>query len=181
MTLCSKFEIHYLFNDISVSLLFIFISYVILYEYFCLHFLHCMWLRCIRSCTKDPSHGFFVNRWFVHYRFKDLGNPLEVVVHYFLIKGMNSFGHRDGFSIMRVLVCMVTYWIRPTGSYDIRLSSSYEFTKLLHCVVSQPWNNTEFLLKLAIILMYQWDYKLIIYSLCIESLSKEADNNGYSQ
>ena len=35
-------------------------------------------------------------------------------------------------------VCMVTHWTRPMVSHDLRLSSSHDLTKLLHCVVSQP-------------------------------------------
>ena len=45
------------------------------------------------------------------------------------------FWHRDEFLI---LVCMVTYWIRPIVSHDVRLSSGHDFTKLFHCVVFQP-------------------------------------------
>ena len=65
MTWCNKFGIHYLFNDVVVSLLSI-ITCIILYEHFCLHILHFTWLRCIRSCIEDLSHGFLVNRWLVH-------------------------------------------------------------------------------------------------------------------
>ena len=36
-----------------------------------------------------------------------LGNPLEVVVHHFLFGGMTGFGYRDGFPIVRALVCIV--------------------------------------------------------------------------
>ena len=34
----------------------------------------------------------------------DLSNPLEVVEHYLLIKGMASLGYRDGFPTMSALV-----------------------------------------------------------------------------
>ena len=36
----------------------------------------------------------------------------------------------------------------PTVSHDLRLSSSHD--KLLHCVISQPWENIEFVLKLVV-------------------------------
>ena len=108
-----------------------------------------------------------------------LGNPLEVVVHHFLIGGMTSLGYRDGFPIMSVLVCMVTHWTGPTVSYDLRLSSSHDLTKLLYCVVSQPWENIELVLKLTMTLTYEWDCKLIIYSLWIDSLLMEARSNRY--
>ena len=49
-----------------------------------------------------------------------------------------GLGYRDGFPMVRVHVCMVTLWIGPKVSHDLRLSSSHELTKLLHCVVSQP-------------------------------------------
>ena len=68
----------------------------------------------------------------------DLGNPLKVVVHYLLIEGMIGLGHRDRFPMVSALVCMVTHRIQLTVSHNIRLSSSHDFTKLFHCVVSQP-------------------------------------------
>ena len=59
---------------------------------------------------EDPSHRFLVNRWFVHSRFVGLANSLKVVVHHLLIRGIAGLGYRDGFSIVSVLVYMVTYW-----------------------------------------------------------------------
>ena len=67
-----------------------------------------------------------------------LGNPLEVVVHHLLIGGMVSLGYRDECPMVSALVYMVAHWIRPILSYDLRLSSSHDSTKLLHCIVSQP-------------------------------------------
>ena len=72
-------------------------------KHFDRHLLHCTWLRCIRSHTKDPSHGFLVIRWLVHNWFM---NPLEVVVYHLLIGGMVSLGYRDGFPMVCVLVYM---------------------------------------------------------------------------
>ena len=66
-----------------------------------------------------------------------LGNPLEVVVHHLLIGDMVSPSYRGGFLMVSALVCMVTHWIGPMVSHDLRLSSSHDLTKLLHCVVSQ--------------------------------------------
>ena len=151
-----------------------------LYEHSCLHFLHYTWLRCIRSCTEDLSHGFLANRWLVHNRFMCLNNPLEVVMHHLLIGGMVGLGYRDGFLMVSALVCMVIHWIRPTVSHDLRLSSSHDLAKLLHYVVSQPWKNLEFVLKLVVTLTYGWDRNLIIYSLWIESLLMEVYSNRYS-
>ena len=37
------------------------------------------------------------------------------------------------------------------------------------------------MLKLVVALTYRYDYKLIIYSLWIESLLMEVDNNRYSE
>ena len=95
---------------------------------------------------EDPSHRFLVNRWLVHNQFMSIGNPLEVVVHYLLIKGMASVGHRNEFPMASTLVYIV---IGPTVSHDLRLSSSHDFIKLLHYVVSQPWENIEFVSKLV--------------------------------
>ena len=164
MTWCNEFGIYYLFNDILVSLLSILIPCVILYEHSCLHLFHCTLFRCIKSCTENLSHGFLANRWLVHSRFMGLGNPLETIVHHLQIEGMTSLGYWDGFPMVSTLVCMVAHWTRPM-SYDLRLSSSHESTKLLHCVVSQPWENTEFALKLVVALTCEWDFELIIYSL----------------
>ena len=135
MTWCSKFGIHYLFNNVPVSLLSIIIPCIILYEHSCLHLLHCIWLRCTKSCIEDLSHGFLANKWLVHNRFVDLGNLLKDVVHRLLIVGMTGLGYRDGFPMMSALVRMVTHWTGPTVSQDLRLSSSHDLTKLLHCVV----------------------------------------------
>ena len=154
MTWCNKFGIHYLCNDVPVSLLSILIPCIILYEHCCLHILYCTFLRCIRSCTEDLSHGFLANRWLVNNQFIGLGNPLEVVVHHLLIGGMAGFGYWDGFPMVSALVRMVTHWTRPIVSHDLRLSSKHDLTKLLHCVVSRPWDNNEFMLKLAMTLTY---------------------------
>ena len=64
-----------------------------------------------------------------------LGNLLEVEV---VIGGMVDLGYQDEFPMVSTLVCMVRYWIGPMVSHDLRLSSSHDITKLLHCVVSQP-------------------------------------------
>ena len=67
-----------------------------------------------------------------------LDNPLEVAVHHLQIGGMISLEYWDRFSMVSALVCMVTHWIGPMVSHDLRLSSSHDLAKLLHCVVSQP-------------------------------------------
>ena len=115
MTWCDKIGIHYLFNDVLVSLLSSFISCIILYEHCCLHLLHCTWLRCIRSCIKDLNHGFLANRWLVHSRFMGLGNPLEVVVHHLLIGGMIGLGYQDECTSVYGYTLDMTYdesWIK---------------------------------------------------------------------
>ena len=65
-------------------------------------------------------------------------NPLEVVVHHLLIGGMTGLGYQDGFPMVSALMSMVTHWTRPTVSHDLRLSSSHDLTKLLHCEFSLP-------------------------------------------
>ena len=108
------------------------------HEHSCLHLLHFMWFRCIKSCMEDLSHEFLANRWLVHYWFMGLSNPLEVVVHHLLIGEMVSLGHPNGFPMVSTLVYMVTHWTRPMMSYDLKISSSHDLIKLFHCVVSQP-------------------------------------------
>ena len=91
-----------------------------------------MWFGCITSCTKNSSHRFHLNRWFVHNRSMNLGNLFEGVVHYLLIGGMTSLGRWDRFSMVSALMCMVIHWTRPTMSHELRLSSSHDLTKLLY-------------------------------------------------
>ena len=67
---------------------------------------------------------------------------------------MVGFGYRDGFSMVSVLVCMVTHWTGHTISHELRLLSSHDLTKLLHCVVSQSRENIELVLKLVLVLTY---------------------------
>ena len=136
MTWYNKFGIHYLFNDISVSLLSILIPCIILYEHSCSYLLHCTWLRCIRSCIEDLSHKFLENRWLVHSRFMSLSNPLESVVHHLLIGGMTGLGYRDRFPMVSALVCMITHWIGPMVSHNLRLSKSHDLIKMLHGIAS---------------------------------------------
>ena len=109
MTWCNKFKNHYLFIDVPISLLSILIPCIILYEHSYLHLLHYTWLRCIRSCTEDLSHGFLENRWLVHSWFLGLVNPLEVVVHHLLIGKMDGLGYWNGFPMVSALVCVVAY------------------------------------------------------------------------
>ena len=146
-----------------------------------MYLLHCTWLRCIKSCREDPNYEFLAIRWPVHSRFMGLGNLLEVVVHYLLIWGIISLSYQDRFLMVCALVCMITHWTGSTVSHDLRLSSIHDFTKLLYCVVSQPWENIEFVLKFVVVLTYRWNHKLIIYSQWIELLLMKADSNRYSQ
>ena len=65
-----------------------------------------------------------------------LGNPIEIVVHHLLIRGMVGLGCQDRFPLVSELVRMVKHWAGPMVSHDLRLSSSHDLTKMLHCVVS---------------------------------------------
>ena len=66
-----------------------------------------------------------------------LGNTLEALVHHLLIGGMTGLGYWDGFPMVSAIVCMVAHWIEPIVSHNLRLSSSHDFIKLLHYVISQ--------------------------------------------
>ena len=48
--------------------------------------------------------------------------------------GMVYLDNWDGFPMVSALVCIVAHWTKPTVSHDLKLSSSHDFTKLLHCV-----------------------------------------------
>ena len=143
--------------------------------------MHCTWLGCIRSCIKDLSHRFLANRWFVHNQFVGLYNLLEVVVHYLLIEGMVSLNHWNDFPMVSTLVCIITHWTRLMVSHDVRLSSSYDFTKPFHYVISQSWENTKLVPKLVVTLTYGWGPKVIIYYLWVGLLLIEVSSNRYSQ
>ena len=45
-----------------------------------------------------------------------LGNPFEVEMNYFLIRGMNGLGYKDAFPMVSALMCMVAHWTKPTVS-----------------------------------------------------------------
>ena len=57
--------------------------------------------------------------------------------------------------MVRALVCMVTHWTGITVSHDIRLSGSYDFTKMLYYIVFYPWENIELVQKLEVTLSYE--------------------------
>ena len=82
-------------------------SFYVFFNHFGLYPFHCMWLGCISSFIEDSSHGFLASRWLVHNRFVGIGNLLEFVVHYLLIRGMVGLRHWDGFPMVSILVCMV--------------------------------------------------------------------------
>ena len=51
----------------------------------------------------------------------DLGNLIEAIVYYLLIRGMICLDHQDKGPIVSALVCIVKYWIRPIINHDVRL------------------------------------------------------------
>ena len=61
----------------------------------------------------------------------DLGNPFEVVVHYLLIRGITGLDHHDEIPMVSAL-----HW--TIVSYDVKLLSYHDFTKLQCCIISQP-------------------------------------------
>ena len=58
-------------------------------------------------------------------------------MHHPLIGRMVGLGYWDGVPMMSTLMCMVTHLTQPVVSHDIRISSSHDFTKLLHYIVFQ--------------------------------------------
>ena len=109
---------------------------IILYKCYDPHLLHFIWFGCLRSCTNNPSHEFLATRWFVHNQFVDLDNPLNVLVHYLLIRMMVGFSHRDRVPMVRTLMCTTIPWIVFIVSCDVRLLDCYDFTNLLCFIVS---------------------------------------------
>ena len=66
----------------------------------------------------------------------DLGNPVEIVMHYLLIGGMTCLNCRDKFPIVSVLVCMVTHWTGRTVNHDIKLSIVMIYQTSILCRLS---------------------------------------------
>ena len=100
-----------------LNISFVLIGYLSIHA---LHHIHCTWPRCIRSCTKDPSHGFFVEWWVVHNWFMDFGYPSKTVVHFLLIGEIACLGCWDGFPMVSVLVQVMCIgqdlrWIMTQG------------------------------------------------------------------
>ena len=76
----------------------------------------------------------------------DLGNPIDIVVHHFLIEGIACLGRWDEFLVVSVLV-----YVMHTG-HDLQwiMTQDYQlswFTKLLYYIDSQPWEDIEFMSK----------------------------------
>ena len=49
----------------------------------------------------------------------DLGNSLDTIVHYLLIRGMTCLGHWNGVFMVNALVCIITHRTRFRVNHDI--------------------------------------------------------------
>ena len=107
MRWCNKFGIHYLFNDVPISLLSILIPCIILYEHSCLHLLYCT--LCIRSYIEDLSHGVPCKYMTCSQLFHGSKQPIRGCSAHLLIGGMVGLGYRDEIPMVSALVCMVTH------------------------------------------------------------------------
>ena len=127
MIWCNKIWSSLFINKVPILLLFILIPCSVLYEYSSLHLLHCTWLECIKSYTKNPSYGFFTRRWFVHNQFMVLVNSLKDIMYYLLIRRMTSLGHQDGVPMLGALVCLVMHLenIKLMSKFVVALKWSY--------------------------------------------------------
>ena len=56
----------------------------------------------------------------------DWDNPIEIAVHYLIIRGMTCFDHQDKVSMVNTLMCLVTHLTRPTVNHDVRLSNYHD-------------------------------------------------------
>ena len=56
----------------------------------------------------------------------DLGNLMEIVVDYLLIRGMVCLNRRDRVLMVDALVCIGTHWIRPGVNHDLKISSCHD-------------------------------------------------------
>ena len=148
MTWCNKFWNLLFINKVYISLLYIVISCIILCDHSSIRFLYCTWLGCTKSCMEDSSYGFLISRWLVYNQLIIRGCST------LLPNWMTGLGHEDRFFMVSALLCMVTHRIGSTIIHDIRLSSSHNFIKLFHCVISQPWENIELVLKLSVTITY---------------------------
>ena len=62
----------------------------------------------------------------VHCWSMDLGNPLEILVHYLLTRGMPCLNHWDEIPKVSALVCMVTHWTGHMMNHNKRLSECHD-------------------------------------------------------
>ena len=124
--------------------------------------LFCTWLWCIRSFTKDTSHGFLVSRSIIHSRFMNLGNLVETIIHHLLIGGMICFGHQDGFLMVNTLVYVMhigqDLWRIRCKVINFHDSPSYCSVRTLNLkkILSLYQNQLE-------ALTHGWDPKVVIY------------------
>ena len=56
----------------------------------------------------------------------DLGNPVEIVTHYLLIRGIVCLGHQDKVFMISALMRMITHWTRSMMNHDVRLQDSHD-------------------------------------------------------
>ena len=109
MTWSNKFRVYYL-------------KKIAPYEHSSLYLLHhCIWFECIRRYMENSNHRFFIGRWLVYNQFMSLSNTFEAMLYHFLLGGMIGLTiNYDEFSMVSALMCMVTHWIWPMVSHDIR-------------------------------------------------------------
>ena len=70
---------------------------------------------------KYLSHRFLTRRWLVNSLCMGLGNPLRVIVHHLLIRGMIGLGYQDGVSYGTCTDVYAYTLAGPMVSNDLRL------------------------------------------------------------
>nr|CAN69226.1 hypothetical protein VITISV_004700 [Vitis vinifera] len=96
-----------------------------------------MKVKCI-AASKAMKEVVWLKKFLIGLESMDLGNPLEVVVHYLLIGGMASLSHLDGFPMVSVLVHMVTHWIESTWDDESTSELDYEGANTILWILMVP-------------------------------------------
>ena len=80
-------------------------------------------------------------------QFMDLGNPIKIIMHYPLIRGMTYLDCQEGIPMVSAVVCMGTHSTKPMINHDVRLLSCHDLpsfsivqTLNLEILLSLYWN-----------------------------------------
>ena len=115
-----------------------------------------------------------------HYRFMELDNSSEAAVYHLLIEGITCLDHQDSFLMTSALMYMVTYYIGLMVNHDInyQIIMIHQST-MLHGL--STLKEYKLVMRSSMVFAYEWDLKVVIYSLWIRLLLIKVGGKIYSQ